>query len=68
MTITSKSTDSQNHELSLTELDHVSGGDLSTKQKVDLVVAATTIALGPLSGPLVLASFMATTAIIQAAK
>jgi len=64
MTITSKSTDSQSHELSLTELDQVSGGNLSKQDKTDLVVAVATVAFGPLF----LASYMATTAIIQAAK
>jgi hypothetical protein len=59
MTNTSKSTDSQSRELSLTDLDQVSGGDLSTKQKAVLVaVAVTTVAMGPVASGLFLGTFL----------
>jgi hypothetical protein len=58
MTITPKLTDSQDRELSLTELDNVNGGNLSTTQKAVLVtIAAAVVAGGPAAGPFLLGCF-----------
>jgi hypothetical protein len=45
MTIASKSTDSQNHALSLSELDQVNGGNVR-----DAIAVAIAVGLGPMAG------------------
>ena len=53
MTITSTSTDSQNHELSLTELDQVNGGSVR-----DAIAVARAVSFGPVGGSLLLGYYM----------
>jgi hypothetical protein len=57
MTLTSKSTDSLKDEISLTDLDQVSGGDM-TQKAILAAVAVTTVALGPVGGSLFLGCFI----------